>query len=223
MFRQPRTIDEIKRSYADRVEYVGQTQRVRLVPGNFTPLTAGMACCGMMVAISFLFIQVGTHWVGPGVLVKAGIALGIGLAAGIFDYFHTRMGVDRGRWDLVLDKANGTLQLPAQGAFGEPVSIELNKVERCQLKTILEPDREEGGRGIYRLSVVCRHQFGDRQNVTSREEFTDHAFVQSHDKFQLKSIASWLGDFLDMNLELDEVDVDFSLVSARQELALSME
>lgn len=222
MFRQPRTIDEIKRRYADRVEYVGQTQRVRLVPGNFTPLTAGVACCAMMVAISFLFIQVGTHWRGP-VLVKAGIALGIGLAAGIFDYFHTRLGVDRGRWDLVLDKANGTLQLPAQGAFGEPVSIKLNKVARCRLETILEPDREEGGRGVYRLSVVCRHPYGDHQNGTSREEFTDHAFIQSNDKFQLKSIARWLGDFLDMNLELDEVAVDSSLISARQELALSME
>lgn len=223
VFRKPQTINEIKRSYAARVVRFGQTQQVRFVPYDFPPLSVGVICSVMMVVISFLFLQMGTGWgEQPGVIAKGAIALGIGLAAGAFDFFQTRVAVDRGRWNLVLDQANGTLQLPSPGTFGEPSLIDLNRIARCQIETV-RPDPEKGGRAFYRLSVLCQQQSGDLRDGSTREGVVGHTFAQSHDKLRLEATASWLEEFLEMDLELDEVEVAFSRVPRRQALSLSME
>ena len=97
MFRKSRTIDKIKRSYADRVEYVGQTRRVRLVPGDFTPLSAGLICSVAVSAIGCLGCHVAIMWLewpNPGWLTKGAVAVAFGVAAGTYDYLFTRNGND---------------------------------------------------------------------------------------------------------------------------------
>ena len=182
--RKSKTIEEIKRSYEDRVEYVGLVQRVRLLPGGYTPLPGGILVFATVFAACFLAYHLAILRFGlvdPGVGIKGCLALAVGLTAGISNFRYMRNSMERGQWDLILDKPNGTLQLPAVGCVNyQPSLIQLEDIDRLMVRTLVHPDPAEGTKGIYRLSVVCHHQFGNPDDPVSREEFTDHALSLIH-------------------------------------------
>ena len=214
MFRN-RTIDDFKRSYAERVEIVGGAMRARMTPLEFTPSTAGVACFACVTVVLYFAQQFGTMWFGlrdASMAYRLGIAGLVGAICGVFDYFYTRNGNERGRWDLILNKRAGTLQLPATTAYRQPETVALTKLQRLQLKTIVDPNPDEDVRGIYLLSVVCRHVYGAGTEI-AQESFTSHAVAQSFNHVQLMGMAEWLQEFLELTSEIESASCDSSLVS----------
>lgn len=176
--------EKYHRGFADRVEVVGQQLRLRMVPGNLTPLSAGIACFVTMAVITFL-VAVGGRWAqwwNVSIPLAGLIAVLAGTATGVFDYFYTLRGNQRGRWDLIIDRQRGTLQVPALGAYGQPTTVALDEIVGFSIDPLVPVADDED----YMPPQVLKLQTQDGHRTCNYRVFA------SRSESELAALADWI-------------------------------
>ena len=179
-------------------------KRKRLVPGRFSPLTAGLACFGVGSISILICIYLGEwlfQWWKIDLISASLISILLGAGMGVFDYYHTLNENKRGRWDLVIDSQKGTLQVPANGAWGEPLTVPLDTVLGISRQLLFEDTDEKPMIDTYQLRLHYR-DFG----VDST-----HPFYTSTDATHLDALAEWIHEQIGITLgEESEAPLGFA-------------
>lgn len=139
-----RTKEKISNQLVDRIviNEDATVARLRIVPGNMTPLSAGVIC-GVAVSLLAFCVLLVSGWLSMGTPGAICLSLLLGISAGTFDYFYALKGNERGRWDLIVDQANGRIQLPAIGAWGQPCEIDIDDVTALSCDQLFPSDENE--------------------------------------------------------------------------------
>ena len=176
--------EDYHRSFADRAEAVGIQQRLRMVPDNMTPLSAGIYCFVAMAVITVV-VAIGGRWAqwwNISNLAAVVVALLAGTATGVFDYFYTLRGNQRGRWDLIVDRQRGRLQVPAFGAYGQPTWVEISEMVGFSIEPLVPGSDDEDYLPMQVLKLDTHD--GLRQNT-----YRVHA---SRSEAELAALADWI-------------------------------
>ncbi len=170
------------RDLQDRVEHNGTVTKVRLVPGKFTPGSAGVACFVLVTAFVggafFVLAYAEVHSLPTAVTVV--LAVVAGAAAGWFDYRFTINGNAEGRWDLIVDRANDRLQLPAPGAWGKASQLRISDVIDLTVAPLI-PDPEDHPTI---LVLTLRARIGGIR--------TSHKVAYSENETELAVLRDWI-------------------------------
>ena len=201
------TKDRMRRSLDDQSVYQGNAIRFRLTPGGMhQPLTVGVVCFLAILAIAAGLLEAGQRiggWWHLSIPVKAMISLALAIPAGIFDFFYTKRGHERGRWDLIVDRSSGEIQTPAISAYGEPQTLRIEEVVRLESQTVIAPDESEGDRGTYRLNVICRHTHKNEAVQFECAKATAYTVAQSDSEHRIVALGEWLNDSAHLGLPVE--------------------
>lgn len=160
-------------------------KRKRLVPGRFSPASVGVCCFfagSVSVFVCTYFLGNWSRWWNIDLNLAILISVLSGAGMGIFDYYHTLNGNKRGRWDLIIDTQKGTLQVPANGAWGEPMTVPIESVLGVSRQLLFKDLDEKPLINTYQLQLHYR-DFG----VDST-----HQFHTSTDTARLDALAEWI-------------------------------
>ncbi len=117
-----------------------------------------------------------------------------------------------------MDENEGILQLPAIGAYGEPVTVRLQDVRALQCKTLLRPEQSEDNRGMYRLNLLSTEQYSSRTLGVPFEGSIEHTVAQGGSRAELEALADWLNGATEFNWEIEEAVSDGSVATLVKEL-----
>ena len=199
--------EKFKQGYEDRVEFEPGRKRLRMVPGGWSsPMIVGVSCFFGFLIVTYVVVEGGQRffqWWQIDWETKAAISLAIATCVGVFDYFYTLRGNERGRWDLIINDREKTLQVPAIGAYGQPSTHPIRDIVGLRLQTLISPEASEGQTGIYRLKIVCQHH-----RVTGFEDVildakSEHTVAQSGNRTELEALAEWMIEAAGLPPEID--------------------
>gem|GEM_PF-6232007 len=154
-----------------------RVKRLRCVPIRMHPVL--IACLTTLVyTLIFLGIAVAGDWGFQIWRLDWSVALAVSFSlaalAGIYDCWHTVSGNNRGRWDLVIDRQAGRIQLPATCAWSEPLWVNIDDVVGLSVE-LLRPRVRRQINHLAPYKLVLRFQQGEEHsipvtNVTDRRE-----------------------------------------------------
>ena len=210
-----RTKENIRRSFKDQAEYRGSTVRLRLTPGGIhQPAIVGIVCFLVTFVIVLAILEFG-HRVGEcwdlSILIKAVVGVIIAVPVGIYDYFYTRRGHDRGRWDLIVDRLTGELQLPAVSAYGEPHQIRIKEVIKLEVVTMIEPDDDDGTPGTYGLNTICSNNQKNKRYQNDSAQRMEYTVAQCDSEAQMVALGEWLSDAAQLGISVGRANFRGSL------------
>ncbi|MCA9187909.1 MAG: hypothetical protein R3E01_25560 [Pirellulaceae bacterium] len=174
-------------------------RRLRLVPIATSPILVGILSFATYAVIGFV-VAIALDYAFDLWRFRLDIATGgallAGIVAGVFDLQHTVRGNRRGRWDLVIDRDAGYLQLPAVGAWGEPTIIRTESVTNLSIERLHPPDRET--REIvtpYKLMITVEDNGGEFQ----------HRVSSMTNRRELEVLAEWIGESIGFDLATQSI------------------
>jgi len=127
-----------------RVEDNGTVLRICMVPGNSSPMTAGLLLFLIVGAIAFSLAMAGDHWAHwwqISLPLAATLSVILATAAGLYEYHDMIEGNRRGRWDLIVDRKAGILQTPA-GDFGQHCTVKFADIRGFSCQLSFPPDED---------------------------------------------------------------------------------
>lgn len=185
-----RSSESYKSNLDQRVEFEKGLSvcRIRMVPGNFTPRSAGLTCFAAVTFLTLIAAVVGERifelW-NIGIIRAGFLAFIIGTICGLFDYRYTLAGNRRGRWDLIVDLEKGILQIPAIGAYGEPSQVSLDDITGISCEQLIASDENE----LYPLMVLQLHLTKHGINLTQK-------VAVSNNRPKLEALGEWVTEVI---------------------------